>query len=879
MTPDHANKFCQSSDLTNEASVEAFFVLRLLTDLDYRDDEIVPKRSIEELRIPRGRQRERYKPDFLIKTNRHPRWLIEAKSTDEQVDAYAYQCASYALLINRKFQERPLRFYMLTNGLLTRVYRWDQEEPILSLRFADFVDGSTRYETLRQLLGAEQVRRGWDEDELGPNDGHLLIRPNMDEVKRTFERCHRTLWKSEKLSVQAAFVEFAKLLFVKLWEDRKLRDDPALLSRIGRRDPLPSARVRFSLKWVKEQQEHDPHPVNSLFRQLVNALEQEIADRQRKRIFAPDERLTLSASTARRIVKQLEHLYLFGIDEDLNGRMFEAFLTATMRGRDLGQYFTPRSIVKLMTRLAQLKAGRDHVDKVLDGCCGTGGFLIEALTEMRAQVYNNTSLSTTEKTQLLNEIANEAIFGIDAGRDPSIARIARINMYLHGDGGSRVYQTDALRHPPAPSDADSIEVQRDVRELQGLLAEEILFDCCLTNPPFSMTYSANIADEKDVLQEYELLTVSGRKRSSLRSSVMFIEQYWRLMAPGGRLLTIIDDSVLNSQKWEFVREFIRERFIIRAVISLHGDAFRGSGARVKTSVLYLTKKSSETETQPAAFVHETRYVGLDNLGVRFPPSVAAAARDNAAQEIEEVTTAFAAFQRGEQGSWLVEGDKLATRLDAKNLRPWSVDKLEPTWRKAGATSEVLSNLVDLVDSTVILHPDARYAFIRVTYDGKCQRGEARLGREVTYTTIGSAQPNDLVVSSMGAVYRAICVVPEGHEDLLISNEYTILRIKPGVQVDPLYLWSVLRSSAVVAEWLSAAHGLARHRVGWKVLKDQRVPLLPYDRQKAIGDLHRKARAQIERSRVLIETAHKELDLLDLEVGTAIDRLERAKPPR
>ena len=65
----------------------------------------------------------------------------------------------------------------------------------------------------------------------------------------------------------------------------------------------------------------------------------------------------------------------------------------------------------------------------------------------------------------------------------------------------------------------------------------------------------------------------------------------------------------------------------------------------------------------------------------------------------------------------------------------------------------------------------------------------------------------------------------------------------------------------------------------EVLKDQRVPLLPYDRQKAIGDLHRKARAQIERSRVLIETAHKELDLLDLEVETAIDRLERSKPPR
>ena len=879
MSPDRANKFCRSTDLTNEASVEAFFVLRLLTDLGYRDDEIVPKRSIEELRIPRGRQRERYKPDFLIKTNRRPRWLIDAKSTSDQVDAYTYQCAGYALLINRKFQDRPLRFYMLTNGLLTRVYAWDQEEPILSLRFADFVDGNTRYETLKRLLGAEQVRLEWDDDEPPSGDGHLLIRPKMDVVKRTFKRCHTILWKSEKLSVQAAFVEFAKLLFVKLWEDRKLRDDPALFSLIGRGEPLPPAQVRFSLKWTTAQQEHDPHPVNSLFRQLVTALEREIADRRRKRIFAPDERLMLSASTAKRIVQELEHLYLFGIDEDLNGRMFEAFLTATMRGRDLGQYFTPRSIVKLMTRLAQLRAGRDHIDKVLDGCCGTGGFLIEALTEMRNQVYNNTSLSTTEKTRLLNEIANEAIFGIDAGRDPSIARIARINMYLHGDGGSRVYQTDALRYPPEPSDADSIEVQRDVQELQQLLAEDVLFDCCLTNPPFSMTYAANIPDEQEVLQGYELLTMSGKKRSSLRSSVMFIEQYWRLMLLGGRFLTIIDDSVLNNKKWAFVRDFIRERFIIRAIISLHGDAFRGAGARVKTSVLYLTKKTSETEIQPAAFVYETRYVGLDDVVPRTPASTAAAARAAAVQEIDETTMAFAAFQRGERGPWLVEADKLTARLDAKNLRPWSVAKLEHTWRKAGATSEVLSNLVDLVMLRTVLDPDTRYTFIRVTYDGECQRGETRLGREVTYDTIGLAQPNDLVVSGMGAVYRAICVVPEGHDDLLISHEYTILRIKPTVQTDSMYLWSVLRSAAVVAEWLSAAHGLARHRVDWDVLNDQRVPLLSYDRQKAIGDMHRRAAAQIAESRRLTEMAKVELASLDLEAKPALDRLERAKPPK
>jgi len=86
--------------------------------------------------------------------------------------------------------------------------------------------------------------------------------------------------------------------------------------------------------------------------------------------------------------------YLFGIDEDLNGRMFEAFLAAIMRGKALGQYFTPRSIVKLMVRLADLKATprKDGIERVLDACCGTGGFLIEALTVMRRQIWSNGSL-------------------------------------------------------------------------------------------------------------------------------------------------------------------------------------------------------------------------------------------------------------------------------------------------------------------------------------------------------------------------------------------------------------------------------------------------------------------------------------------------------
>ncbi len=874
--------FCRSTDLTNEASVESFFVLRLLAELGYEDDEIKPKRAIQELQVPIGRKKEPYKPDFLLVCKKKPRWLIEAKAPNERIENYTHQSASYSLLINRKFKDRPLRFYMLTNGLLTRVFVWDQEEAILSLRFADFTARSAKYRTLVRLLSADAARDGWIDAE-GPEPGETftLERPAMDEVKRAFLRCHRIIWKAEKMSPQAAFLEFAKLMFVKLWEDRRLRDDPKHMEAISRGEPLPATAVRFSAKWIDNQEaQHVPNPVDTiLFRQLVDSLEEEIAQRRRKRIFAPDERLKLSPGTAKRVVEQMESYYLFGIDEDLNGRMFEAFLAATMRGQALGQYFTPRSIVKVMTYLGKPLATRGQVDRVLDGCCGTGGFLIEALTEMRRQLYDNRSLTKAERTKLLDEVANQAIFGIDAGREPPISRVARINMYLHGDGGSRVYMADGLQKSPQASGADSIEVREEVAELRGLLKGGLEFDLVLTNPPFSMDYSATVPEEKEVLDDYELRTYGGTIRTSLRSAVMFFERYYELLAPGGRLLSVIDDSVLGGKKYGPIREYLREKFIIRGLISLHGDVFQRSGARAKTSVVYLTKPTGANETQPDVFVYESRYIGLDDVVPKTRASVAAAASKNAAEEMQEILAAFDAYQRGESGPWLVSADRVTDRLDAKYLRPWSAAVLEPSWKKAGATSGALSDFVDPIEEEVELEDDQRYEFLRIAYAGFAHSGEETLGKEVTYSRIYTAQAGDIVISNINAVHGAIAVLSDDMKGLLVSSEYTVLRLKKSAKIDPHYLWSVLRTAGVVAEWLSHSSGVGRHRVSWELLKDQRIPLLPFPKQKKIGDMHRQAQAMQEQSRQLRADAAAAIKPLELDGEAARDRLARAKPPK
>jgi type I restriction enzyme M protein len=874
-----ANKYCRSSDLTNEATVESFFVLRLLADLGYEDREILPKRAIQELRIPKGRKREPYRPDYILVARRKPRWLIDAKAVDETIEDWTYQCAGYALLVNRKYKDRPLKFYMLTSGLLTRVYAWDQEEAVLSLRFADFADGNPKFEALKKLLAADIVRRGWSDQETA-KDGHLLTRPTMDAVKRAFARCHQIIWKAEKLSPQAAFVEFAKLLFVKLWEDRRLRDNPDHLATIGAGDPLPAEAVRFSTFWIAQQKDVSENPVGDiLFRKLVDFLEGEIAQKKRKRIFQPDERLHLSPGTIKRVVDELEDFYLFGIDEDLNGRMFEAFLTATMRGQALGQYFTPRSVVKLMTRLASPYAGPDRIERVIDACCGTGGFLIEALTDMRRMIYENTALTKPERTALLEEIANQAIFGIDAGRDPPITRIARINMYLHGDGGSRIYLTDGLRKVPEPSQADPVELREEVKELRQLLENGERFDVVLTNPPFSMDYSSAVPEENEILQDYELASQGGKKRTSLRSMVMFLERYHQLLKPGGRMFTVVDDGIVSGRKAAFVRSYIRQNFIIRAIISLHGDAFQRAGARAKTTILGVVKRREGETDQPDVFVYESRYIGLDDVVPKTPPSVAEKARDMAVEEMLQIQAAYTDYLAGKKGPWLVPASKLTDRLDAKYLRPWSVTQLEPAWKAAGLDSVALDKLLAPSEDVVQLEPEKRYEFLRISYAGRAQRGEFRLGKEVTYQQVYSAKSNDIVVSHINAVHRALCVLPEGYENLLVSSEFTVLRLLPGVKADPMYLWNVLRTSGVVAEWLSHSSGVGRHRVTWDMLKTQRVPLLTFDQQEKVGDLHREI-LRLEQQIAQSESAADAfLAPLLLEGEEARDRLIRAKPPR
>ena len=74
---------------------------------------------------------------------------------------------------------------------------------------------------------------------------------------------------------------------------------------------------------------------------------------------------------------------------------------------------------------------------------------------MWAKVNRNASLSSARKSKERKKIADNQIYGIDFAKSPNLAKIARLNMYLHGDGGSRIFNIDGLDLTAAADATDS----------------------------------------------------------------------------------------------------------------------------------------------------------------------------------------------------------------------------------------------------------------------------------------------------------------------------------------------------------------------------------------------------------------------------------------
>jgi type I restriction enzyme M protein len=646
--------------------------------------------------------------------------------------------------------------------------------------------------------------------------------------------------------------------------------------------------VQFSQAWIKQNETNSPNPVSEiLFRRFMDDMERDIARRTRKRIFEEGSRINLKPETIQGVVKRLEKLFLFGIDADLNGRLFETFLNATMRGKDLGQFFTPRSLVKLGVKLAQLKVdtlqrdGSRHTDLVLDACCGTGGFLIDVLADMWAKVDTRVDLADDRKLEIKHNIANEAIVGVDIANAPILARIARLNMYLHGDGGTRIFHLNALDPQLTDADTDSPETINEKAELRRLFRHSP-FDVVITNPPFAKALDRSTPEEVRILDAYEI----GRDRvgagGSVRSVLLFLERYAQLLKPGGRMITVIDDGILSGDDYRWFRDKLRSWFLIKAVVSLPGDAFQRSNARVKTSYIVVEKRSSEDQENPPVFMYPCQHVGNDDPKRQRPRAGDAELRALANQEIDDVMRAFEEFQQGRgDPKFMVEAARIEDRLDVKNCL-MSPGRQETAWAAQGLSIRPLHEMLEereyTDDDVVTRDSEEPVTVMVVRYEGVAEAGEEMNPADSSYARLYPVHAGDIVISNIAASHGSIAVVPDDLDGCVVSSEYTVLTARPGY--DPVVLQLILRSPEIRSDILLSSSGANRTRTRWDLIHDLHAPYPSPELVENIRNMtEQAAEAKRQAVRLLEESRRSIQHQLHLETDDADMVLTAFKPPK
>lgn len=581
-----------SSMLNSEAEVETRFLSMLFNDLGFPQEAIIPKKHIPSLIINDGRKQTQKEVDFMLKDRDGvPRIIVEAKEPTKNIfDAWG-QTASYALSYNSdKPNEQRIKWLLISNGIMTALYPHDSKIPLLTLQLSDFASGMPPYVALRTNIKYEGISR--------KSVQKLEFKPLPPaELNRLFFISHNMVWKAEKLAPHDAFFEFCKFIFIKIKEDKERQSYGPDVEPYEM--PLTSA-------WLKAQSRTSDHPVRDvLFKKLCEELETKVKKKEKKRIFEPNETLELKATTCKSLIEMFEKVDLSSIDEDLNGRMFEVFLNAAVRGKDLGQFFTPRSVVDFMTRISLRNVDFDNIPKILDGCCGTAGFLIETMAYMTGQIRNDNRLNKRERDNRIEHICNNCLYGIEANKRTS--RIARINMYLHGDGGSHIFHGDGLDEYPQPTADMKDEEQEEVKDYANKVANES-FGLILSNPPFSMNYQRGKEEDRRIIDQFSFTT--GQK--SVKSSVLFLTRYEKLLKRGGEMLIVLDDTILNGKSYESLRKWIMEKFVVLGIHSLPFNTFLKAKANIKTSILHLRKKFDDSDTQGTIFMSISNNIGHNN---------------------------------------------------------------------------------------------------------------------------------------------------------------------------------------------------------------------------------------------------------------------------
>lgn len=390
---------------------------------------------------------------------------------------------------------------------------------------------------------------------------------DKSELKRALEKSHNTLWAGGKRNPTVAFDELCKIIFVKIRDEKRGRKTGEYYD--------------FQIKTHEKAE--------SVYKRL-DAIYQE-AKQKDPEVFK--ESLKIDPEELYTVVGHLQSVSLNKTDLDTKGVAFEQFMEDFFKGKS-GQYFTPREIVSFAVKMMDIK----NDDLVLDPACGSGGFLLHALDEVRKQAEEFNENDEAEKYRFWHDFAQNNLFGIEI--NDSIARVAKMNMIIHDDGHTNVIGFDALE-----------DVGKMTEKNRGF--EKNRFDVIVTNPPFG----ANVKrSEHPYLEKFALGQNGKKSRDNQKTEILFIERCIDFLKAGtGQMAIVLPDGILTNASTQYVRDFMMEHCQINAIVSMPIFAFAHYGAAVKSSLVFVRRKADREKLgRYKIFMAIAEHIGYDAKG-------------------------------------------------------------------------------------------------------------------------------------------------------------------------------------------------------------------------------------------------------------------------
>lgn len=472
------------------------------------------------------------RPDYVLysKESDRPLIVIEAKKKGSRIDAALEQGIHYARAINA-----PLVF--ATDGVFCKAFHTDANRPPL-------LNGEEVDEFIREALALRYLT-SYEVNTVSPK-----VQYDRKELIRIFDEANNMLRGEGLRAGIERFGEFANILFLKLISE----------SEQAKKERGETTKFDMACSWDAIKQ----IPYSTRIEYINKTVYDKLNALYGTDIFTPLQ--IRDTSILKEIMDKLDPLMLTDVDSDVKGDAFEYFLKAsTATKNDLGEYFTPRHIVKTMVRLVNPKIG----EKIYDPFCGTGGFLIESFR----YIERNIDSRNPELRRILRE---DTIYGNEI---TNTARITKMNMILAGDGHSNIHMKDSLANPTY---LDLIEHDKDgniVRDKDGNIQYSSeyrgLYDVVITNMPYSQRTKHGSL--------YDLPSTNGDS-----ICVQHCMKAINSAAPDGRMALVVPEGFLFRKDLTKTREYLLNHCQLQSIISLPQGVFLPYTG-VKTDIIYATK--------------------------------------------------------------------------------------------------------------------------------------------------------------------------------------------------------------------------------------------------------------------------------------------------